>query len=458
MTCPALRRIVSLTLAVAVVALGTIASTATAGANATAGAKAATAGDRARGLEWAGMALDSTGACPGAYRMTSADGRVDCTHGPDPAPPGVDVTRHRNSEELVAGTSQGSVAASGSTVPCYGDGASGKRVQAVYAYADDVPDRSATMVDLIAGWAGTVDGIFNDSATKTGGVRHVRWVADAGCRLSVIVVRLVATGDDNFSNTINELRSAGLNRTDRKYIMWVDTNIYCGIADLRIDDSLGTANANEGGPSYARVDNGCWGFQNSVEAHELMHTIGGVQYSAPHSTGAGHCTDEQDRMCYTDSQSTVLTYPCVWEHERLFDCGDDDYFHTNPLQGSYLAGHWNSAMSSYLERAAPSSDPVPPPPAPTASTTWSGSLGRKATSASYTVATGTGTVDLTLNFTRAKSLTLTVKRADGTIVVQKVGPSTISLAASVASGDQTFVVSSGGASASFTLTATYPSP
>lgn len=453
MTSPAPRRRVSLALVAAALAL--VASTTTAEAD------DAPAGDRARGLEWAGLAKDGNGACPGGFRVAGAADRAACTHGPDPAPPGVDVTRHRPTDELVAATNQGSVAASGSTVPCYGDGTSGKRVQAVYAYADDVPDRSATVVDLIAGWAGTVDGIFKDSAAKTGGIRHVRWVTGTGCRMSVIVVRLAASGDDTFSSTVSELQAAGLNRTDRKYLVWVDANIYCGISQFRSDDSPGTANANEGGPSYARTDTGCWGFQNSVEAHELMHMLGGVQHSAPHSTGAGHCTDEQDRMCYTDSQSTVVTYPCAWQHERLFDCGDDDYFHTSPPSGSYLASRWNSATSSFLERAEPSgtTDPVPPPSTTsTSTTTWSGSTNGKTTSASYAVSTGTGTVDTVLSFTKAKTLTLSVKRADGTLVAQKVGPSPVSLSASVSSGSQSFVVSSGGGSSSFTLTATYPKP
>ena len=39
-------------------------------------------------------------------------------------------------------------------------------------------------------------------------------------------------------------------------------------------------------PGYARVDTGCWGW---AESHELMHTLGAVQNTAPHSTyGRAH--------------------------------------------------------------------------------------------------------------------------------------------------------------------------
>ena len=450
----AARRRVSLPLAIVVAALGCASVRTT-----TAEAQGVPTPDRARGLYWAGLVREDTGACAGSFRVVG-DERDACTHGPDPAPAGVDVTRRPTTEELVAGVNEGSRSASSSSVPCYGDGTSGRRIQAVYAYAEDVPNRAADVVDLIAGWAGAVDQIFVDSAAKTGGVRHVRWVTDAACKLSVTVVRMAATGDDSFSNTIAELESAGLTRTDRKYVTWVDDTRYCGIAQFWRDDRAGTANLSETGPLYARVDSGCWGFHNTVEAHELMHTIGGVQASAPHSTAAGHCTDEQDRMCYTDSQSTVLTYGCAYEHERLFDCGDDDYFHTNPPAGSYLAGHWNTASSSFLERAEPgaSTDPGPATTAPTTTTTtWSGSTTRKVTSATYAAPTGAGTLDASVTFAKSKSLTLSVRRADGTVLASRSGASPLSVSAPVAAGTHALVVTASGAS-SFTLTASFPNP
>src|SRR5687767_4951523 len=267
--------------------------------------------DSRRGLVWRGLERgEAGGPCPSAYVFIGVSETGVCSHGPDPAPEGVDVRRRRSTAELAETVSEGSASGAATAVPCYGDGTSGDRVQAIYARAGDVPDRYADVVDLIGQWAANVDDVFADSAADTGGVRHVRWVTDANCDLSVLHVELSTTGDDSWSATASELSSLGLDRTDRKYLVWVDATTYCGIAGFQSDDRSGSNNANNRGPAYARVDTACWGQPNPVEAHELMHNLGGVQYSAPHSSGGGHCTDDYDRMCYRDSTQVTMTYSC----------------------------------------------------------------------------------------------------------------------------------------------------
>jgi hypothetical protein len=85
-----------------------------------------------------------------------------------------------------------------------------------------------------------------------------------------------------------------------------------------------------------------------VEAHELLHNLGGVMSTAPHGTRAGHCWDEADTMCYADGGGFAMQQICSPQREYLLDCNNDDYFSTYPDPGSYLDGHWNAADSRFL--------------------------------------------------------------------------------------------------------------
>jgi hypothetical protein len=156
----------------------------------------------------------------------------------------------------------------------------------VYAYIAGAPDRYAQVVEPIRGYAAQVDGVISSSAAETGGVRHVRFVTDGACRLVVQKTVLPALGASSFANTIAALMAAGFNRTDRKYLVWVDSHDLCGIAQIMPDDRATSSNLNNGGsPMFARIDTGCWGLPGqSAEAHELMHMLGAVQPSAPHAT------------------------------------------------------------------------------------------------------------------------------------------------------------------------------
>ena len=54
-------------------------------------------------------------------------------------------------------------------------------------------------------------------------------------------------------------------------------------------------------------------------------------------------------MCHSDTADTAVRVVCGDRaQEQRLDCGNDDYFHTDPKPGSYLATHWNLADSAYL--------------------------------------------------------------------------------------------------------------
>jgi hypothetical protein len=337
--------------------------------------------DSARGLVFRGLERAHPGGpCRTGFLVRLRGGRTGCTHGPDPAPQGRDVRRPRPLKELVAafGGSGGTTTdGADAAVACFGDGVEGNRVQAVYAYPAGGPDNYEEIAPLIRRWAAIVDQVFNDSAAETGGVRHVRFVTDADCNLDVAKVPLSSLGVESFAGTVDDLSAQGYNRADRKYLVWVDAYVMCGIAGVQTDERPTSDNLNDGrteGGMFARIDRGCWGWaERSVEAHELAHTLGAVQPGAPNASALFHCVDEADLMCYDDSafaagtagsaaREVAMVSRCPAPHERLLDCNHDDYFHTNPPPQSYLADHWNTAQSSFLTSKGPASVPDFEPP------------------------------------------------------------------------------------------------
>jgi hypothetical protein len=246
-------------------------------------------------------------------------------------------------------------AAAAGGVRCYEDGVGGKRVLAIYARPSNRPDRYAQVVDSVRRFAAETDEIFSASAAQYGATRHIRFVTDATCRLVVENVVLSPAGDDNLDNTMAELAAKGYDDPKRKYMVWMDSTVLCGIAAYYPEDRGDANNANNGPNGIpglvARIDSGCWGLASrgeSVEAHEIMHSLGSVLPTAPNSTAAGHCDDESDRMCYSDGTVLLLRDVCSGAQEALFDCHGDDYFNPSPPPGSYLATRWNTARSDFL--------------------------------------------------------------------------------------------------------------
>jgi hypothetical protein len=337
-----------------------------------------------RGLVLTGLVrAKPSGPCMTGFELRLPNGRIGCTHGPDPAPQGQDV-RDRVALTDIAATTSGDPAAEsgagGSEVVCLGDGVDGNRVQAVYAYPAAGPDNYDAVAPYIRHWAGLADQVFNESAAKTGGVRHVRYVTDVACQVDVAKVALSEAGIESLGGTAADLAAQGHDRPDRKYLVWVDAYKYCGIAMVEADDRAAENNANNGASSpgmVARVDRGCWGKGTlSAEGHELAHILGGVQPTAPHGTWSYHCYDEWELMCYDDDLTldgfvtshdvlTPLGQVCPRSHEGLLDCGNDDYFSTSPAPESWLAQHWNVANSSFLTSEGPPSAPDREAPKPT---------------------------------------------------------------------------------------------
>jgi hypothetical protein len=353
-----------------------------------------------QGLVYDGLTAAKAGAlCQGSYEVDA----VTCTHGPDTAPVGLSV-RHDVSpitakapepvqpvrESSVPGDAEiardegGSAltadapalipdAAPGEAdfvmgphdVACEGDGRNGKRVQVLYLHDADTKSRYTDFAGSIRNWSAGVDQIFDQSAGETGGSRHIRFVTTPQCNVDVSEVQLPAGSLNSFTGSIKALTKLGYNRTDRKYLMFADTNVYCGIATYVADNRKGLGNRNNGGPSYGRVDAGCW--STVMAAHELTDSLGATLTGSPNATGAGGCLDEYDLLCGADRSGRRVREACPRKHETRLDCGHDDYFSTNPKPGSYLDRNWNIADSEFLLRSDGGDDipDAPGAPAPT---------------------------------------------------------------------------------------------
>ncbi|MFJ6796762.1 RICIN domain-containing protein [Streptomyces sp. NPDC091268] len=375
----------------------------------------APANDGGRGMVYDGLQAAPKGdRCAGVYRT----GAGLCTHGPDAPPQGVDIKKDiapavatkaaaadpaRPAAEDPAAAQDGGrpqdapaaadagaarpkaaapaprtgtaatadkpVAAgpAGQTVQCDGDGSTGNRVQVAYVHGPG-RDRYSEYVASFRKWAADADLIYATSAQETGGIRHIRYVTAADCTPTVLDIELPDSALSEFSATNAALAAKGLDRRDRKYMIFADTQIYCGIGTFNGDERPGQANQSNFGPSYGRTDSGCWG--GHTAAHELGHNLGAVNNSAPNTSRGAHCTDEFDVMCYSDTpyypqMRNVCTNQAA---ENILDCNHDDYFHTSPKPGSYLATHWNIADNQFLMRAdgGGGTDPGPnPQPTPT---------------------------------------------------------------------------------------------
>lgn len=109
---------------------------------------------------------------------------------------------------------------------------------------------------------------------------------------------------------------------------------YCGFAFMSTDDRPGVDNVHNQS-SFAAVSRRC--LSAYVVAHELLHSIGAVQPSAPHGTADFHSI-EFDIMGAPE-------YDRCGIHDKI-DCNNDDYFSLSP--GNRFDGRWNSADSIFL--------------------------------------------------------------------------------------------------------------
>jgi hypothetical protein len=217
--------------------------------------------------------------------------------------------------------------------PC---GADGPRVQVVYYYwRGETNHIEAIRTDLIVYALAGAD-LFARSAAEDGGQRAVRFVTDGHCVPTVTVLDLP------FNDLDPLFALAGRNRV---ILAFNGEPFGCGGAGLHADDQPRWDNDANLKGGVAIIGYRCWDRPATV-AHELAHSFGAVQASAPNEY-QGHCLDEYDIMCYEGPLRVECPDWSVDDHR--FDCNNDDYFDAGPNPSGYLADHWNVAHSVYLD-------------------------------------------------------------------------------------------------------------
>jgi hypothetical protein len=242
----------------------------------------------------------------------------------------------------------------------------------IYAYASDQPDRFDALKNKLQA---SVSLLTRYLAGQSGGAKTIRFDLGTNCGPQYVDIQVVplpspqsyyvVSGVPQFNRLNDDVRAAANlpPGSRRNLLVYADA--------LRGTDGVGGTGMRYTTPGVADVpdasnphNNGdllsvVWG-PTTVPAgsyatpatlmHELSHNLGAVQASAPHTTDSsngGHCTDEQDLMCYADGgPNNTLTYTCDYRS------GQDDYFDPSPAPSSYLDTHWNVFNSEHLAPCA----------------------------------------------------------------------------------------------------------
>lgn len=268
---------------------------------------------------------------------------------------------------------------------------SSRVLKVIYAYPTNIGNRLATYAPVIQTG---VRWVAELAAGESGNTRSLRFdlgtSAGEGC-VDIQVIPLSGPSSTYTavpSQTFSLLRSELLPHVagqpgSRNFLVYADGINVPGVggeAQIRSDDSVSGSSHALGAlwaMLYGRGGTDFFGSQTGFAAgttsrshvdlalHEVSHTLGAVQSSAPHRSAAFHCRDEYDILCYDDDGlggfSTFVA--CNTPSNQYWDCNKDDYFNPAPAAGSYLATHWNVYNSVFMcpvDQCAPGGIQGPP--------------------------------------------------------------------------------------------------
>jgi len=303
------------------------------------------------GYQWA-----SAGPCAGEWQAT-ADPR-SCVHADF-----ADGEYGLDDGVVTFDTAYLTELASASTGFCNTAGTS--RIKVIYASVPANTSRYSDLLGTLRNKVKNADYWLWKSAQDQGhgAKRHYRFVCDSNGNVDVANVALTNAANNSFSDLKSQLRAKGYNSSSRKYLVFADfkdagSDRQCGWGERYADDSSGQSNLNNGGNMFAAVylrAANCvnqWGLS---AMHEVGHTLGSTQSSAPHwdANNKGRPRDEYDVMAY--GSNTFIANGCGdTVGNKRYDCNKNDYFDTRVAgnvtdpRSTYLANHWDIADSKFL--------------------------------------------------------------------------------------------------------------
>jgi hypothetical protein len=297
--------------------------------------------------------------------------------------------------------------------------ASKAQFKVVYAFAADRPDRFAGWKDAIQANISIVQRFLS---SQDGGTKALRVDMGTSCGANYVDIMTVplpgprSSYADNFSAIATVVQRALANAGGPRNAVVLADGLSGGTQEYGLGETImgasgeqqGVKNVhNRGGLSAvlfsrdgaAAPGTARWGWWPEGFLHEMTHTMGAVQWGAPHSTEPrgqqlpqyGHCWQGADVMCYVEDGGAAhgMQQDCAaipGAIAQSYDCGRDDYFNPAPAAGSYLATHWNVWDSVFLAACGELTPAcgggaawVPQPPAASGSPTVAGPLRRGST-------------------------------------------------------------------------------
>ncbi|HEX8648343.1 MAG TPA: LamG domain-containing protein [Thermoleophilaceae bacterium] len=297
----------------------------------------------------------------GSYLLRARTGELSITHGPDP------VDMQGAHHQLPGGV--------GDTPHCISDGSDVNSIVVLYGRHASSPDRRDEFYPMINNAVWRMNAAIRAAALNSGGPAAQIRTPCYSDGVSVRVASFVNNGPNTFAAVKQAAIDAGFctgqshcfGSGPRKYFIFYDHGEYpqsgsgqaAGLGECYCMDAMGawTRSANNWNNTTSlysvtwrgRTDAQPGTWHTYIPMHELFHTLGAVNETAPQATQNGHCADGIDVMCYDDGGmypgQSYTEGTCPSANPVAIDCGQDTYFDTSPAPNSWLSSHWQLGWS-----------------------------------------------------------------------------------------------------------------